>query len=143
MRDLRGHTSRSLSTVEAYLDVASADSGPVNLADALAYYLAIAGALADTAAVVQRGRAAGAALGEHQWAAWRSALLDCFRLLSPARRPADSSVSVSRHRQRQRFRSKPVSKGPSGGATGRSQHACLRRWAGCLVRARGPNCGRW
>jgi len=69
VRDLLGHTSRSLSTVETYLDVASADSGPVDLADAVAYYLAIAGALADTAAVVQRGRAAGAALGEDPMAA--------------------------------------------------------------------------
>lgn len=49
---------RSLSMVETYLDVASSDSGPVpvDLADAVAYYLAIAGALADTAAVAQRGR---------------------------------------------------------------------------------------
>lgn len=30
VRDLLGHTSRSLSTVETYLDVASADSGPVD-----------------------------------------------------------------------------------------------------------------
>jgi hypothetical protein len=69
VRDLMGHTSRSLSTVETYLDVASADSGPVDLADAVAYYLAITSALADTAAVVQRGRAAGAALGEDPMAA--------------------------------------------------------------------------
>lgn len=64
VRDLLGHTSRSLSTVETYLDVAVGDSGSVDLADAVAYYLATAGALAGTAAVVDRGRAAGAALGE-------------------------------------------------------------------------------
>lgn len=64
VRDLLGHTSRSLSTVETYLDVASADSGPVDLADAVAYYLAIAGALTDSAATVQRGRVAGASLGD-------------------------------------------------------------------------------
>lgn len=64
VRDLLGHTSRSLSTVETYLDVALTDSGPVELADAVAYYHAIAEALADYAAVVERGRAAGAALGE-------------------------------------------------------------------------------
>lgn len=75
VRDLVGHTSRSLSTVETYLDVASADSGPVDLADAVAYYLAIAGALTETAAVVERGRAAGAALGEDPMAAL-SALVD-------------------------------------------------------------------
>ncbi len=58
-------TSRSLSTVETYLDLAGADSDPVwTLADAVAYYLAIAGALADAPAVAQRGRAAGAALGD-------------------------------------------------------------------------------
>lgn len=64
VRDLLGHTSRSLSTVETYLDVALGDSGPVDLADAVAYYLTIADALADSAAVVERGRAAGVALGE-------------------------------------------------------------------------------
>lgn len=62
--DLLGHTSRSLSTVETYLDVASSDSSEVDVPDAVAYYLAIVGALADTAAVAQRGRDAGAALGE-------------------------------------------------------------------------------
>ncbi|GCE43593.1 maleylpyruvate isomerase N-terminal domain-containing protein [Rhodococcus sp. USK10] len=69
VRDLLGHTSRSLTTVETYLDVAGDESDPVDLADAVAYYLAIAGALADTAAVAQRGRAAGAALGEDPMAA--------------------------------------------------------------------------
>lgn len=38
----------------------------------MAYYLAIAGTLAGTAAVVQRGRAAGAALGEDPVAALRA-----------------------------------------------------------------------
>ncbi|MGH7748836.1 MAG: maleylpyruvate isomerase N-terminal domain-containing protein [Candidatus Dormibacteria bacterium] len=64
VRDLLGHASRSLSTVETYLDVALTDSGPVELADAVAYYHAIADALADSAATVERGRAAGAVLGE-------------------------------------------------------------------------------
>lgn len=64
VRDLLGHTSRSLSTVEDYLDVADAESAPVDLVDAVAYYLAVADALTDTSAGVQRGRAAGAALGE-------------------------------------------------------------------------------
>ncbi|MEN0138549.1 MAG: maleylpyruvate isomerase N-terminal domain-containing protein [Rhodococcus sp. (in: high G+C Gram-positive bacteria)] len=69
VRDLLGHTSRSLTTVETYLDVAGTDSGPIELTDAVAYYLAITGALADTAAVAQRGRDAGAALGEDPMAA--------------------------------------------------------------------------
>lgn len=67
--DLLGHTSRSLSTVEAYLEDTNADGGPVDLADAVAYYLAIADVLADTASAVQRGRAAGAALGQDPMAA--------------------------------------------------------------------------
>ena len=53
-----------MSTAETYLDVALTDSGPVQLADAVAYYQATADALADSAAAVERGRAAGAALGE-------------------------------------------------------------------------------
>jgi uncharacterized protein (TIGR03083 family) len=63
VRDLLGHTSRSLSTVEDYLDATSVDSRSVDLPDAVAYYLAITDALADAAAVAERGRAAGAALG--------------------------------------------------------------------------------
>ncbi len=59
LRDLLGHTSRSLSTAETYLDVALTDSGPVQLADAVAYYQATADALADSAA---GGRAPSAAL---------------------------------------------------------------------------------
>jgi uncharacterized protein (TIGR03083 family) len=72
VRDLLGHTSRSLSTVETYLDAAGTDPGPVDLADAVAYYLVIANALTDTAAVAARGRAAGAALGEDPIAALRA-----------------------------------------------------------------------
>ena len=72
VRDLLGHTSRSLTTVEDYLDAASVDSAAVDLDDAVAYYLAITDALADTAAVAQRGRAAGAALGDDPIAALRA-----------------------------------------------------------------------
>jgi len=65
VRDLLGHTSRSLSTVETYLDAAPGEpGGPVDMADAVAYYQATADALADSAVVVERGRAAGAGLGE-------------------------------------------------------------------------------
>jgi len=52
------------ATCWGFLDDTHADGGPVDLADAVAYYLAIADVLTDTAAAVQRGRAAGAALGE-------------------------------------------------------------------------------
>jgi hypothetical protein len=72
VRDLVGHTSRSLVTVEAYLDVDGTDAGPVDLVDAVAYYLAIADALTDTTAVVQRGRDAGAALGDEPMVALRA-----------------------------------------------------------------------
>lgn len=63
VRDLLGHASRSLSTVELYLEAGAARPGAVHLTDAVAYYQAIGPALADSAAVVERGRAAGAALG--------------------------------------------------------------------------------
>jgi uncharacterized protein (TIGR03083 family) len=90
VRDLLGHTSRSLSTVETYLDVSTFDSGPVDLADAVAYYLAIAGALADTAAVAQRGRDAGAALGEDPLATLSALVLRVPELVRAA--PATALV---------------------------------------------------
>lgn len=61
LRALVGHASRSLVTVETYLDQ-PADA--VEVPAASAYYVAVAGALLDGAAVTERGRAAGAALGE-------------------------------------------------------------------------------
>ena len=90
VRDLLGHTSRSLSTVETYLDVATSDADPVDLADAVAYYLAIAGALADTAAVAQRGRDAGAALGEDPMATLSELVLRVPELVRAA--PATALV---------------------------------------------------
>lgn len=62
LRALVGHASRSLVTVESYLD---SPAEVAEVPDAPAYYLAIAGiGDADPSAVVERGRAAGAALGE-------------------------------------------------------------------------------
>lgn len=61
LRALVGHASRSLVTVETYLDQ-PADA--VEVPTAADYYLAIAGPLTDHAAVTERGRAAGEALGE-------------------------------------------------------------------------------
>lgn len=61
VRDLVGHTSRALSTIETYLGKESAAGtldGPV------AYFLAARALLADPEAVAQRGRDAGAALGD-------------------------------------------------------------------------------
>jgi hypothetical protein len=65
LRSLVGHTSRSLVTVETYLEQRAEE---VAVPTAAAYYLAIAGALgaggSDGAAIVERGRQAGLALGE-------------------------------------------------------------------------------
>ncbi|WP_374458020.1 maleylpyruvate isomerase N-terminal domain-containing protein [Nocardioides sp.] len=59
VRSLVGHTSRALLTVEAYLD---RPAGHVDVESALDYFL-WARASADHAAVAERGREAGEALG--------------------------------------------------------------------------------
>jgi uncharacterized protein (TIGR03083 family) len=59
VRDLVGHTSRSLVTVEAYLDAATV---PVAVETAVDYYAVVSAAAAGPG-VAQRGRDAGAALG--------------------------------------------------------------------------------
>jgi uncharacterized protein (TIGR03083 family) len=62
LRALVGHASRSLVTVETYLDQ---PTDQIDVPTAAAYYVAIAGALgADGGAIVQRGRRAGEALGD-------------------------------------------------------------------------------
>lgn len=73
LRDLVGHTSRSLVTVLTYLD---APAERVDIATPQAYYAAIrkASSLADSSAadaVAERGRAAGRALGVDPAAAFR------------------------------------------------------------------------
>ncbi|MGI8458100.1 MAG: maleylpyruvate isomerase N-terminal domain-containing protein [Propionibacteriaceae bacterium] len=62
LRSLVGHTSRSLITVQTYLDrPAATETVPTSVA----YYLQVAtGAGTDAAAVTERGRAAGVALGD-------------------------------------------------------------------------------
>lgn len=62
VRDLAGHASRALSTVETYLG-ASVGTGPVELGHAIDYFAVLADAYADPDAVVARGRDAGQALG--------------------------------------------------------------------------------
>ena len=69
VRDLLGHTGRALTTIESYLEAAAERSIEVDLVDAAAYYRATQAALADAEVVTQRGRAAGAALGEDPLAA--------------------------------------------------------------------------
>lgn len=61
VRALLGHTSRSFLTIEAYLDPQSQEAP--SLHGAAAYYRAALAGLADPAAVTERGRAAGRALG--------------------------------------------------------------------------------
>jgi uncharacterized protein (TIGR03083 family) len=70
LRDLAGHTSRALLTVESYLDPATTTQQP-SLADVEAYFAAAgaAGAHADPAAIAERGRQAGIALGDDPAAA--------------------------------------------------------------------------
>ena len=66
VRDLVGHTSRALLTVEAYLDqpvTALEVSSPVE------YFVLVLATTGDPAAVAQRGRDAGAALGSDPAAA--------------------------------------------------------------------------
>ena len=60
VRDLVGHTSRSLITTEEYLT--DDTTGIVDIPTAGAYYVATRDV--DHAAVAERGRAAGAALGD-------------------------------------------------------------------------------
>ena len=82
LRALVGHTSRSLITVVEYL------GRPVDaeeVATPEAYYAAVARiAGADPAAVVERGRAAGAALGDDPAAAFRTRVADATAALGGA-----------------------------------------------------------
>ncbi|TFD39083.1 hypothetical protein E3T37_08680 [Cryobacterium sp. TMT2-10] len=64
VRDLVGHTSRALLTVETYLGQAPAASGAaVAVLSAVDYYPLALASLGDPATVARRGRDAGAALG--------------------------------------------------------------------------------
>ena len=63
VRELAGHTSRALITVENYLDVGATARG-AELSDALDYFRAVAGGLTDPEAIAERGRQAAAALGD-------------------------------------------------------------------------------
>ena len=63
VRDLAGHTSRALVTVETYLDPSTTAHEPA-LADAVDYFRAAAAGLANADAIAERGRQAGAALVE-------------------------------------------------------------------------------
>lgn len=68
VQDLSGHASRALLTVESYLDPSTTNPEP-ELPDAVAYFRAVATGLADATAIAERGRQAGAALGQDPAAA--------------------------------------------------------------------------
>lgn len=68
VRDLVGHTSRALLTVESYLAKPAAQRELLRPVD---YFLRAQAGLADPAAVAARGREAGAALGSDPMAAVR------------------------------------------------------------------------
>ncbi len=61
VRDLVGHTSRALLTVEVYLDKPAAGA---EVGSAVEYFRLVSASVGDPAAVAQRGRDAGAALGD-------------------------------------------------------------------------------
>jgi uncharacterized protein (TIGR03083 family) len=89
VRALLGHTSRALLTVETYL--AAADPGDVATLDrAAGYFAATRGGLADPAAVTQRGRDAGAALGADPAGAVREVAERVLRLVEAT--PDDAPV---------------------------------------------------
>lgn len=79
LRALVGHTGRSMVTVATYL----AQRAPaVEVGTAEAYYAAVARAgSTNTEAIVERGRAAGAALGDDPRAAFRALLDDASAAL--------------------------------------------------------------
>jgi uncharacterized protein (TIGR03083 family) len=82
LRALVGHTSRSPITVVEYLGrPAAAEEVPTPEA----YYVAVRNLMqADPAAVVERGRAAGAALGDDPAAAFRARVADALAALNGA-----------------------------------------------------------
>lgn len=82
LRALVGHTSRSLITVVEYLGRPAAAE---EVATPEAYYVAVGRLVgADPAAVVERGRAAGAALGDDPATAFRARLTDAVAALDAA-----------------------------------------------------------
>jgi uncharacterized protein (TIGR03083 family) len=80
LRALVGHTARSLITVSTYL---AQRASAVDVPTPEAYYVAVARAGgANTAAVAERGVAAGAALGDDPATAFRALLADAADALS-------------------------------------------------------------
>lgn len=72
VRDLVGHTSRALSTIEAYLADPADPPDEIVLRDPVEYLLAVPRFPQGGAAIAERGRQAGAALGDDPAAAVRA-----------------------------------------------------------------------
>lgn len=96
VRDLAGHTSRALSTIESYL--ARGAVGEPTL-DAVSYFLPAPGVPADPdarlrreAAIAQRGRDAGAALGDDPSAAVAALAQRVVRLVEAT--PGDATLAT-------------------------------------------------
>ncbi len=89
VRSLLGHTTRSYLTLKSYL---GATPVPLVLDSPTAYYRAAATQLADPAQVAQRGRDAGAALGEDPVAAARVLIAEVLALV--AKSPDEASVAT-------------------------------------------------
>lgn len=81
VRDLVGHTSRALLTVETYL---GAPAGGVEVRSAAEYFHRVTSSLGDPAAVAQRGRDAGLALGQDPVGAVRSLVERVIRRVDAA-----------------------------------------------------------
>lgn len=90
VRDLVGHTSRAISTVEVYLG----DDAPaaVTVPTAEQYYLRVFDGHTDNEAVAARGRAAGAELGDDAVASIAASLSRVQQLLDA--QPADRVVAI-------------------------------------------------
>ncbi len=70
VRDLVGHTSRSLTTIETYLGHAAGDPPQeIVVREPLDYLMGLQSPMIDPVAITQRGRDAGAALGDDPAAA--------------------------------------------------------------------------
>jgi uncharacterized protein (TIGR03083 family) len=93
VRDLVGHASRALTTIETYLAPPHPES--IAIDDPLDYFLAIssAGGLADPGQIAQRGREAAAALGPDPVAAVRQLAERVLALVAAT--PDDAPVRLA------------------------------------------------
>jgi hypothetical protein len=92
VRDLAGHASRALLTVETYLDPLTVSERPA-LPDPVAYLHAAGSDAVDPETVAERGRQAGAALGDDPASA---VSVIAERVLAVVRRSTDDAVVETR-----------------------------------------------